>query len=165
MSAVPPLEVFYSYAPEDEALQKKLQKHLSSLRRQGLIKEVSRRDLLAGEEVDERASSHLSSASLIFLLVSSDYLNSDYYYQTELERAMKRLEAGEALVVPILLRPVVWEDAPFKHLDVLPTNKNPITRWSNQEQAFKEVAESIRRLVNGLLELPTPPTENVTIYF
>lgn len=42
--------------------------------------------------------------------------------------ALERHElAADARVLPILLRPIDWRDAPFSKLQVLPQNAQPIT--------------------------------------
>jgi hypothetical protein len=65
-------------------------------------------------------------------------------YNLEIQRAIERHQAGEARVIPILLRPVDWAGAPFSQLEVLPKNHQPVTTWASQDEAFREIAEGIR---------------------
>src|SRR5450759_1667907 len=130
-----PVEVFYSYAHGDEAFCNKLQKHLSLLQRQGLIKAWHDRHILPGTDWSQAIDEHLERASVILLLISADFLASDYCYGVEMQRALERHQANEARVIPILLRPVDRNDAPFAHLQALPTDARPITTWSNQDEA------------------------------
>ncbi len=81
-----PVSVFYSSAHEDEALRKELEKHLSSLRRQKLISEWHDRQIGAGTEWAPQIDEHLKTASIILLLISSDFMDSDYCYGIEMER-------------------------------------------------------------------------------
>src|SRR5437588_12184082 len=90
-------------------------------------------------------------ADVNLLLVSPDFIQSDYCYGKEMQQAIDRHSAKEAKVIPILLRSVDWTDTPFKHLQVLPTNARPITLWSDYDAAFEDVARGIRRVVNDLL--------------
>src|SRR5260370_19839659 len=113
---VPPITLFYSYAHEDELLRNELEKHLSLLRRQSLITEWHDRQILAGEEWAHDIDQHLEVASIILLLVSPDFLASDYCYDVEIQRALERHRRGEARVIPIILRPVDWHVAPFARL-------------------------------------------------
>src|SRR6266496_2569771 len=124
MAASPtmPIEVFYSYAHEDEPFRQQLEKHLSTLRLQGLITQWHDRHILAGTDWSETIDTHLENASVILLLISADFLASDYCYGIEMKRALERDAANEARVVPILVRPVDWTDAPFAHLQALPTD-------------------------------------------
>src|SRR5690349_17931113 len=108
-----PIEVFYSYAHEDELLREKLDKHLSILKRTGVIAGWHDRNITAGREWAGEISAHLGSAGVILLLVSADFLASDYCYDVELTRALERHEAGEARVIPVILRSVDWRGAPF----------------------------------------------------
>src|SRR5205807_4452936 len=90
------------------------------------------------------------TASVILLLVSADFLASDYCYSIEMKRALERQEAGEAQVIPILVRPADWKDAPFAHLQALPTGANPIASWSDSDSALADVARGIRRAIEEL---------------
>ena len=110
------IEVFYSYSHEDEELRQQLENHLSILRRQGVITDWHYRQIGAGREWEGEIDAHLNTAHVILLLISSDFIASDYCYDVEMQRAMERHEAGEARVIPVILRPVDWEAAPFSHL-------------------------------------------------
>src|SRR5579863_1867747 len=149
----PPVEVFYSYAHEDEALRAELEKHLSLLRRQGVISGWHDRQIIPGTDWAQAIDGHLESAAVILLLVSADFLASDYCYGIEMQRALERQQAHEAVVIPILLRPVDWHGAPFAHLQALPTDAKPITTWRNLDEAFADVATGIRRAVEELSAL------------
>ena len=148
-----PIEVFYSYTHEDELLRVELEKHLSLLHRQGLIATWHNRHILAGTDWTQAIDTHLEQASMILLLVSADFLASDYSYGIEMQRAIARHEAKQARVIPILLRPVDLQDAPFAHLQALPTNAKAITTWSNQDEAFTSVATSLRQAIERLGQL------------
>jgi hypothetical protein len=63
---------------------------------------------------------------------------------------MERHESGEARVIPIILKPVDWREAQFSKLQALPKNAKPITTWENRDEAFLNVAQSIRRVVQEL---------------
>src|SRR5260370_1268376 len=94
---------------------------------------------------------HLNTANLILLLISSDFMNSDYCYGKEMRRALERHRAGTCRVIPILLRPTYWEDAPFSSLQLLPTDARPITRWPDRDEAFQNVVSEISRTIKDLL--------------
>ncbi|HEX5705256.1 MAG TPA: tetratricopeptide repeat protein [Pyrinomonadaceae bacterium] len=161
------VEVFYSYAHEDEKLRDELKKHLSNLKRQGVITDWYDRDISAGKEWNEEIEKHLNSAKVILLLISPDFMNSDYINAVEVKRAMERHEAGEARVIPVVLRPVDWQGAPFRKLHSLPSDIRPVTLWPNQDQAFLDVTKGIRRALDELfapsvgtpasLDIPNPP--------
>jgi hypothetical protein len=163
-----PVEVFYSYAHKDETFRNKLETHLSLLQRQGLITAWHDRHIIPGTDWAQAIDEHLERASVILLLISADFLASDYCYGLEMQRALERHQANEARVIPILLRPVDWNNAPFAHLQALPTAAKPITTWSNQDEAFTNVAAGIRRVIEDLSSLQAsasraalPPVWNV----
>src|SRR5690349_20709716 len=123
MSATPPpIEVFYSYADTDAPLCSKLEKHLSLLKHEGIITTWHKRQILAGADWAKALDSHLSTAPVILLLISADFVASDYCYGIEIQQSLQRHDAGEARVIPILLRPVNWRGAPFGKLTALPSN-------------------------------------------
>src|SRR5712692_7966993 len=163
-----PVEVFYSYAHKDEAFRNNLEKHLSLLHRQGLITAWHDRHILPGTDWAQAIDEHLERASVILLLISADFLASDYCYGLEMQRALQRHQANEARVIPILLRPVDWNEAPFAHLQALPTGAKPITTWRNRDAAFTDVAAGIRRVIEDLSSLAAsapraalPPVWNI----
>ncbi|GCE26334.1 hypothetical protein KDA_18180 [Dictyobacter alpinus] len=142
------LELFYAYANEDERLLKKLNKHLSLLVRQGLISPWSSQNITAGTLWDQDLRSHLKTADIILLLVSANFIASDYCYSVEAREALRRHQAGEAHVIPILLHPCDWEYAPFAKLEPLPSNRKPVKMWTNEDAALTNVAKGIRKVVN-----------------
>jgi class 3 adenylate cyclase len=159
MKPKPDVEVFYSYSHRDEALRDELERHLSILRHQGVITAWHDRKIGAGMEWAGQIDTHLNTAHVILLLISSDFLASKYCYDIEMRRAMERHEAGEARVIPIILRPVSWRGAPFEKLQALPKNAKPVTSWGNQDEAFVSIAEGIRGVVEELLKALRPCEE------
>jgi tetratricopeptide (TPR) repeat protein len=152
MTSVPTqaVEVFYSYAHEDEALRNELVKHLSTLRRQSYISEWYDRHILAGTDWAQEVDAHLDSASLILLLISADFIASDYCYGIEMQRALDRHHAQQARVVPIILRPTDRSGTPFAALQFLPSNGKAVTTWQNRDEAWLDVANGIRKVIEDL---------------
>jgi WD40 repeat protein len=144
------VDIFYSYAHEDESLQKELEKHLSSLRRRNLITTWHDRKIQAGEEWNVQIDKHLSTAQIILLLISPDFLASDYSYGVEVKRAMELHKRGEARVIPIVLRPSEWKGEPYGELQVLPPDGVAVTLWPNKDEAFRLVTEGIQKVVEEI---------------
>jgi hypothetical protein len=145
-----PLKIFYCYAHEDRALRDLIDKHLSGLKRQGHVVVWYDREIQAGMEWEREIERRLSMAHIILLLVSADFMSSDYCYGKEMQRALEMHEQGKVRVLPILLRPVDWQDAPFAKLQILPTGALPITEWQNQDKALADIAQQIRVVVTAL---------------
>ena len=163
VAALTPVEIFCSYAHEDEAWLRKLEAQLSLLKRQGLISLWHDRLITAGTDWAHAIDQYLETASVILLLVSADFFASDYCVGIEMKRALERQKAGEALVIPILVRQVDWTDAPFGHLHALPTDAKPLTSWQNEDTALADVAAGIRRvIVEELPQLTTSAPHTVS---
>lgn len=145
-----PIELFYSYAHSDERLCKRLETHLSALRQQGVITEWYNRKIVAGSDWKESINAHLMTAAVILLLISPDFLASDYCYGVEMHRALARHATGDASVIPVILRPVDWQGMPFAHLQCVPTDAKPVTMWANRDEAFRDVAAAIRTAIEQL---------------
>jgi Tfp pilus assembly protein PilF len=141
-----PLELFISYAHEDDALREELVKHLTQLRNDGLIKEWHDRRLTGGTEWEGQIDEHLKSAHIIVLLVSKNFLASQYCYDVELKRALERHGRGEARVVPVVLTPCDWRSAPFGKLNALPRDGKPVVDWPTRDHGFLNVAEGLRSI-------------------
>ncbi len=154
------VSIFFCYAHEDEALLNKLKSHLRPLQRQGLIDVWHDRDINAGTEWEQEIKKHLNEAKIILLLVSSDFIDSDYCYSIEMQRALERHQSGEARVIPIILRPVYWQGI-LGNIQALPTDAKPVMSalWYNVDEAFFDVTEGIRTVVEQLGTKSVSPSE------
>ena len=141
-----PLRIFLSYAPADDEYRRELEKALSALEREELIKLWAKPDLRAGDDREREVAESLDAAEIILLLVSPDFLDA-YLASDELARAMARHEAG-ARVVPVLIRQSDWETAPFGRLTPVPTNRMPVADWATNDQAWIDVVKALRALVS-----------------
>src|SRR5262245_37578502 len=144
------LEVFFSYSHLDQALCNELNAHLAALRRQSVIKNWTDRKITAGDEWRDEIEKHLDSADLILLLVSADFLNSDFCYLIETSRALIRHESGDARVIPVIVRPVEWQGLPIGKLQALPKDSKPVTSWTNRDEAWLNVAQGVRKAIEEM---------------
>lgn len=154
-----PVKVFYSYSHEDEALRKELEKQLAILKRENVISSWHDSEIEAGSDWDEEIRAQLDSADIILLLISADFLASDYAYEIEAREAMRRHEAGKARVIPIILRAADWTSAPFGKLQALPRGARPVTSWLNRDEAFADIAKGIRAVVERKARIAEPVDE------
>ncbi len=141
--------VLFSYSHADEDLRDRLEKNLTMLKRQGVIETFHDRRIAAGNEVDSSISAELERADVILLLVSTDFLASAYCYDIEMKRALERHELGEARVIPVILRPCEWKEAPFGKLMATPRDGKPVTSFPDLDDAFLQVTQAIRQAVTG----------------
>jgi len=126
-----------------------LKRHLALLEQQDMITIWSDTNLHAGMEWEEELRRHLKSANIFLLLISSHFMASNYCYSTEMGTAIKRHELGEARVIPIILRPINWQDSPLGKLQALPRDGKPIksANWFTQDDAFEDVEKGLRQVV------------------
>jgi len=139
------VKAFISYSHKDEALRNELESHLAMLRRSGVIETWNDRRIVAGTEFDSEIDAHLESSQLILMLISADFLSSNYCYDIEMGRAMQKHSEGSAVVIPVILRPCDWHSSPFKNIMATPTDAKPVTMFGNQDEAFTNVAKDVRR--------------------
>ena len=142
-----PVEIFFSYAHKDESFKSDLVDHLAVLRRKGVISAWHDRNIDADDEWEKEISENLEKAHIILLLVSTSFLASNYCWSIEMDRAMARHASGEARVIPMILKPCDWKDAPFAKLQALPKDAKPIVSWSNADEAYLNVVDGIRRVL------------------
>ena len=139
--------IFISYSHKDDALRAELDKHLALLRREGAIELWSDHRILPGSEFDKEISQALEAAEIILLLISADFLASDYCFGIEMRRALERHDSGDAVVVPVILRACDWQHSPFKHLYALPSGGREIAKWASPDDAFLNVVQGLRKLL------------------
>ena len=156
-----PIEVFYSYSHDDEEYRKKLGKHLSVLRRAGLITDWHDRDIDAGTAWQEEIDRHLLSADIVLLLVSASFIASDYCWGDEMKKALARHKEKKARVIPIILHPCGWLRTPLKALQGVPRDNNAISLWPNEHAAFDHVVTEIAKVVDDLRHSKTAEPELV----
>lgn len=153
------IKIFFCYARKDKLLREALESHLEALRRLGQITIWYDREILPGVEWKREIDTHLDTADIILLLVSPNFMRSNYCYGVEMRRALERHKAGDAWVIPVILRPIEWKETPIGDLQVLPANGKPITTWRNRDEAFQDVAKGITEVIKLFLE--TRPTEKL----
>lgn len=157
-----PVEVFYSYSHKDAKLRDALETHLALLKRQAVITSWSDRKIGAGDEWRGDIAQHLQTARVILLLISANFLASDYCVDVEMRQAMDRHAAGHAIVIPIYLQPCDWQGMPFGELQGLPPGAKPVTRWANRQEAFASIAKGLRAVIEQLPRLSSRPAKTAS---
>jgi hypothetical protein len=147
---IPALELYYSYAPQDETFCLELVNHLKLLERENLLKSWHRGMIPFGLNIDQEIESHRNHANVILLLISPDYLATDVCYN-EMQWAWERECAGEKRAIPIILRSIPVEAGsktfPFKTTQLLPTGGRPVTDWRPRNKAFQNIVMGMRRIL------------------
>jgi len=155
------IEVFISYSHKDQIFREELEIHLSNLKRQNIISSWYDGNISPGSEWEPQIMDHLTSAQIILLLISADFIHSDFCYSIEMKQAIDRHNVGEARIIPILLRPTDWQGAPFDKLQMLPTGAKAVTKWRRRDDAFPDIVQGIRASIHDLTN--TGKTANTSI--
>ena len=158
-----PLKLFVSYSHADKKHRDRLELALSLMKRQGLVETWSDIKMTAGTTIDARIAQEMRSADVFLLLVSPDFLASNYCYEKELSFALERHSAGRARVVPIIVRPADWMSSPVSGLLSLPEDAEAVSLWPDEDQAWLSVSTGLRSVLTELskaranqVEISTP---------
>lgn len=143
------MKAFISYSHRDSEALGRLHTHLSVLRRQGHIDEWYDHKILPGDDINEEVKQKLEASDLFLLLVSPDFLASDYCMNVEVKRALERRESESVRVIPIILADCDWQHTSLKDLRVLPCDGKPVSKWSNEDEAYGDVVEGLRRVIEA----------------
>lgn len=154
-------KLFFSYSHKDEELRNELETHLALLKRQGVISSWYDRRITAGSDFGQVINSELEASQIILLLVSAQFLASDYCFEKEMTRAIEKHEDGSAIVIPVILHPCDWHSAPFGHLKATPTDGKPVSMYANQQEAFAIIAKDLREAIKSVpMSELTPKVEH-----
>lgn len=136
---------FISYSHRDEVFRQELEAHLAPLRRQGLLSQWHDRRMTAGDPLDDTISAQLEQADLILMLISADFIASEYCYAKEMARAIERHEAGQIRAICIICRPCDFQGLPFARFVLLPTDAKAVSSWPDRDAAWVDVVRGIRK--------------------
>ena len=136
-----------------------MRKHLISLERKGIIEIWFDRKILPGQTFDQEIDRNLAVADIILLLVSANFISSDYCHDVEMKQAMNLHKTGGIRVVPVILSSCIWENTPFGNLLAVPKDGKPIRNWENVDDAFLNVVEQLTKVIERLKQ-STPDNSN-----
>lgn len=155
-----PVSVFISYSHEDQQYKDSLVKYLSNMRRQGEISAWTDQDITGGSLWRNKISESLQGAEIVLLLISPDFMSSEYCYDIEMQAALQRHDAKLARVIPIYLRVTDVKGSPIEELQGLPNGMRPVSKWDDRDEAWKNIVEGLRSSIAEHLET-RPMTELV----
>lgn len=141
----PPAKLFLSYSSEESELLTELKRHLGVLKQQGMVEVVGSTSVDPGWKLSEKDKEAWEHAEIILLLISASYFASDFLYGAEMKQALERHANGEAILIPIILKPTLWQETILANFQVLPPTGKAVASWSDQDEAFVQV-------VGGVLE-------------
>ncbi|MBA2284369.1 MAG: TIR domain-containing protein, partial [Ktedonobacteraceae bacterium] len=146
------IKIFFSlaHAPLDQSLFGELRKHLAALKLQGLIEMWYDSAISAGSNDSDIIQSYMHRANIIVLLISADFFDSQQCAEVEMQYALERHMIRAAHVIPVLLRPTLWQGLPLEQYSPLPANGKPVSIWDNLDSALVEVAKGIHQVVKEI---------------
>jgi hypothetical protein len=148
-TTVRPVNIFFSYAHRDEEFRIELGRHLSFLWRSGEVDLWHDRMISGGQDWDGEIDRNLHKADIILLLVSADFAASDYCWDVEMQTSLIRHELGEAVVVPVIVRPVEgWHLSPLGQLQAFPIDGKPVSSWDDRDEAYANIVRGLKSVIN-----------------
>ncbi len=137
-------KIFISYAHEDEQYKEELQSWLNSLQYSIDLKVWDDRQIKPGSDWHKEINDAMEHSEFIIFLVSTDFLASKFIKEVELKRSVERHNEGKAVIMPVIVRPCLWQQPPLNTFQVIPKDGKPITAHKDTDSAWLEVLEKIR---------------------
>ena len=161
------VQVFIAHVREDAPFLQELLGHLKPLEAEGLCHVFTDEQITMGKEWEAEVKNALNESDVILLLISSDFVQSSYFKQFELEKTLYRYRHGQALILPVIVRPANWQDLPVNRYQTLPKEGYPISSYSDRESAWKEgviqpLRELFTKMSGGRIELNKSVTTEKT---
>ena len=150
------IQVFFSYAHEDEAVCEELIHCLKPLREEGVISEWYDRQIAAGEDWRKEIDANLARAKIVVLMISPDFLESGYCMGVELKQALEHHWQRRCRIVPVVLRKCDWSKTLFGSFQALPKNATPILDWPKRAEALASVSDGIRAVCRDIVDWQNP---------
>ena len=144
------IEIFFSYAHEDKDLMDDVRRQLIIFERKKKIRKWHDRMIPAGENWESHIDHRIRKAQIILLFVSPSFIESKYCYDIEVKEALKRHKDNKTHVIPIILRPCAWEEAPFGNLQALPEHGRAVSQWDDRDQVCLDIARAVIKVANKL---------------
>ncbi len=144
------MKLFISYSHEDEEYVEKFKKHISPLIQKYGIEEWSDRKIIPGKNWEKEIENNLSDADIILLFISSNFLASKSC-QKEKDYAYELKKRKNIAVIPIILSSCGWKgDDKLVKSQALPKDGQPISTFSNQDDAWMNVYDGLKRVIDDL---------------
>ena len=143
-----------SYSHADEKALDRLRKHLAVLQREGTLPTWSDHAIMPGDRLEGEISEQLDASQIFIGLISPDYLASHYCYEKEFARALQLAAAGRMRIVPVILEPCDWLSSPFKDFAALPKDGQPISGFTNPNNAYLNVVTGLRNIIASARKIP-----------
>ncbi len=149
-------KIFISYSKTDNDLLQEFIRHLAVLKMQGLIEPWYDAAIDPGDTWSNEIKTQLYKADIIVMLLSSGFMATQEIWETEVKIALERRAQGQVRIVPVILRACDWKSTVFGQIQPLPKNGIPVFKWPDRDEAWLEVAQGIRRVIEKMNEGQAP---------
>ncbi|MDR0191365.1 TIR domain-containing protein [Pseudomonas yamanorum] len=139
-----PLKIFISYSHADKDYLVRFITYLSNMKRQNEVSAWTDRQITAGNEWRNKIDENLLDADIVIILVSPDFVNSEYCYDLEMVKAIERHRANSCKIIPIYIRVTDVKGSIIEEFQALPDDRKPISKWSDADEAWKNVIDGLR---------------------
>jgi hypothetical protein len=140
------LKVLISYNHADTSYLDRLLAHLRLLERQGKIEIWVDTKIKKGALWENEINNALSSAKVAILLISADYLASDFIADVELPQILARAETGDLRILSLILSAGLFKYTDLNIYQAVNPPSNPIASMpaDKREVVFAQVAKVVR---------------------
>lgn len=156
MKGIEAIQIFYCYARKDKKLRERLGKHLEPLKQKHGIIMFCDVEILPGRNWEEEIDKSLRTSDIILILVSANFIGSDYCSSVEMQKALEMAKLGKIRIIPIILRPCAWKTTPLGQIQALPTEGKPVISWGNVDEALYDIVQGIDQVIEDLKQANQP---------
>ncbi|MGJ8561243.1 MAG: toll/interleukin-1 receptor domain-containing protein [Litorimonas sp.] len=156
------LKAFISYSHKDEKYVERLHVHLAQISRQGMVDAWYDRAITVGGVLDNEIDMNLEGSDIFLAVVSPDFIASGYCYDKEMTKAIKMHDAGEIIIVPLIVEPCDWINTPLQRFRATPKDGKAVSEWSNQNSAFLDVVSDLRKVFTNVNHEKSDPSLSIS---
>ena len=155
------IKLFYSYSHNDAQDRDTLEKHLHTLKTDGLIEEWYDNKICPGDFIQDAIDEHMKASSIVLLLYSQEFISSEEC-KKEKDKAFQYEKDYGTKVIPIILKECSWQD----DLDrrdrlALPQNGKPVSRWQDKDGAWQGIYGEIKKVINEIIQNKGPELKTI----
>ena len=142
--------VFISYSHKDEKWKDRVMTHLGVLEKQGILKLWNDRDIGTGADWFTEIETELSSAKVVIMLITANFLTSDFILGEEVPRILERRRSEGILVVPLIVEPCAWQSVKWlSSMQLFPKDGNPLSTFK-KPKADTQLANQAKMIHDSL---------------
>jgi internalin A len=140
-------QLFISYAHEDERFRDELRGALTTYERTKALVIDDDTCILPGQKWEDEILSKVERADIVILLLSNDFIRSDYCFQKEMQIARERDKTGDCTIVPIVVRACAYEKLELGQLKAILPNGKPVKQNKFRDAAWLEVTKELDKVI------------------